>query len=196
MIRPVRVLAPLLLASGLAACAGNPATSYVAPLTGPTDAQIIAGEITDFMALSLPAATTTLALEAPAADQSSNTLTPILTAALRRRGFATVDFDEDASSSGVRRMRYQVTPMDNGDLVRLTIDGGAIQSSRFLARNSAGSLQAGGPFTVLGVERVILPAPETPPRRVGRKQRVRAPRGVVTVGNPVLTQPPRTGAAL
>lgn len=196
MIRTVRVLAPLLLAGSLAACAGSPSSSYVAPLTGPTDAQIIAGEITDFMALSLPAASTTLALEAPVSEHASNALTPVLAASLRRRGFATVDVEGEDAPAGARRMRYRVTPMDAGDLVRLTIDGGAIQSSRFLARNSVGQLQAGGPFTVLGVERVILPAPEPAPRRVVRKQRGRAPRSVVTVGRPALASPPRAGIAL
>lgn len=196
MIRPVRVLAPLILAGSLAACAGSPSSSYVAPLAGPTDAQIIAGEITDFMALSLPAASTTLALEAPVSEHASNALTPVLTAALRRRGFATVDIEGEDTPAGARRMRYRVTPMDEGDLVRLTIDGGAIQGSRFLARNSAGYLQAGGPFTVLGVERVIVPAPEPAPRRVARKQRGRAPWGVMTVGRPAPVSPPRTGVAL
>lgn len=176
MIRPVNLLASLLACASLAACAGNPAGSYVAPLTVPADAQTLAAGIADFMASSLPAASTTLALEPPAPEQSGNALTPALANALRRRGFATVDANADAVPPGARRVRYRVTPMDGGDLVRLTIDGGAIQGNRFFARNPAGTLQAGGPFTVLGVESVIVTAPETPARRrVGRKPRVAPP---------------------
>lgn len=192
MIHAARVLAPLVLAGSLAACAGSPSSSYVALLAGPTDAQIIAGEITEFVALSLPATSTTLALEAPVSEHASNALTPALTASLRRRGFATVDVEGENTPAGARRMRYRVTPMDEGDLVRLTIDGGAIQSSRFLARNTAGQLQPGGPFTVLGVERVILPVPEPAPRRVARRRG----RGAVMVGRPVVVSPPRAGVAL
>ena len=182
MTRPAHLLASLLACAGLAACAGGPGGSYVAPLTAPADAQTLASGIADFMASSLPAAATTLALEPPSPEQSGNALTPVLADALRRRGFATVDANVGAVPLGARRLRYRVTPMDGGDLVRLTIDGGAIQGNRFFARNPAGTLQAGGPFTVLGVERVIAIAPETPARRrVGRGQRVAPPRGLMIV---------------
>jgi hypothetical protein len=48
-----------------------------------------------------------------------------------------------------------VTPLDNGDLVRLAIDDlvrlaidDRTEASRFFVRNSRGGLQAGGPFMV------------------------------------------------
>jgi hypothetical protein len=42
MNRPIRRLAPLLAACSLAACAVGPNTSYVAALSAPTDAQVLA----------------------------------------------------------------------------------------------------------------------------------------------------------
>ncbi len=196
MIRPVNLLASLLACAGLAACAGSPASSYVAPLTAAADAQTLAVGISDFLASSLPAASTTLALEPPSLDQSGNALTPALADALRRRGFATVEAGGDVALSGARRLRYWVTPMDNGDLVRLTIDGGAIQGNRFFARNSGGSLQAGGPFTVLGVEQVIGAPPEPPAGLRGGNRPRRPARGLVTVQRPAPTPRPLAGAAL
>lgn len=87
--------------------------------------------------------------------------------------------------------------MDGGDLVRLTIDGGAIQGNRFFARNRAGHLQAGGPFTVLGVEPAVAAAPETPaPLRVARRPHGGAARGLVTVHRPVPTGGAPAGTAL
>lgn len=181
MTRRAQILASLLACAGLSACAGSPASSYVMPLAAAADAQTLAVGISDFMALSLPAASTTLALEPPLPDQAGNALTPLLADALRRRGFATLDADGDAAPSGARRLRYWITPMDGGDLVRLTIDGGAIQGNRFFARNTAGSLQAGGPFTVLGVERVIAALPEPVLRLRGGNRPRRPIRGPVAV---------------
>ena len=196
MTRPAQLLASLLACAGLSACAGSPTSSYVTPLAAAADAQTLAVGISDFMASSLPAASTTLALEPPASDQSGNALTPALADALRRRGFATLDAGGDAVPSGLRRLRYWVTPMDGGDLVRLTIDGGAIQGNRFFARNTAGFLQAGGPFTVLGVERIIGARPEPPSKARAGNQPRRPVRAPVTVRRLAPTPGPLAGAAL
>jgi hypothetical protein len=51
----------------------------------------------------------------------------------------------------VHHPRYLVTALDNGDLVRLTLDD-ATEGSRFFVRNTAGGLQAGGPLTVTQAE--------------------------------------------
>jgi hypothetical protein len=67
-------------------------------------------------------------------------------AALRDRGFAVAD-EGQAGTHGTHHIRYLVTPLDNGDLVRVSIDDSA-QASRFFVRNTAGGLQAGGPFMV------------------------------------------------
>ena len=192
MIRPAHLLASLLACASLAACAGGPGGSYVASLTAPADAQTLASGIADFMASSLPAAATTLALEPPSPEQSGNALTPVLADALRRRGFATVDAGDAEVPPGARRLRYRVTPMDGGDLVRLTLDGGAIQGNRFFARN-----RAGVPFTVLGVEPAVAAAPGTPARlRVARRPRGGAARGLVTVQRPVPAGVALAGTAL
>ena len=86
-------------------------------------------------------------LDPTPSDQAGNDLTPVFVAALRDRGFAVADARQ-AGASGAHHIRYLVTRLDNGDLVRVSIDGGAMEASRFFVRNTAGDLQAGGPFTV------------------------------------------------
>jgi hypothetical protein len=89
-------------------------------------------------------------LDPTPSDQARNALTPSLASALRRHGFAVAE-DGQTVPSGAHRLRYLVTPLDNGDLMRLTLDG-ATEGSRFFVRNSAGGLQSGGPFTVTQAE--------------------------------------------
>ena len=129
----------------LGACVAGPNSSYVGPIDAPADAQVLAAGMADFMAARLPAASTTIALDPTAAGQAGNALTPVLVTALRERGFAIAN-EHQAGMPGSHRVRYRVTPLDNGDLVRLTVDG--TEASRFFARNTAGTLQAGGPYTV------------------------------------------------
>jgi hypothetical protein len=140
-------LAPVLLAmSVLAACTLDPGSSYVGRLETPADAQILAAGMVDFVVAQLPAASSTVMLDPTPVDQVGNALTPAFAAALRDRGFAVADTTQvDAPS--MHHIRYLVTPLDNGELVRVSIDGGA-EASRFFVRNTAGDLQAGGPFTI------------------------------------------------
>lgn len=140
-------LSPALLAmSVLAACALDPGSSYVGRLDTPADAQMLAAGMVDFVAAQLPAASSTVVLDPTPTDQAGNALTPAFAAALRDRGFAVADtMQVDAPS--VHQIRYLVTPLDNGELVRVSIDGSA-EASRFFVRNTAGDLQAGGPFTI------------------------------------------------
>jgi hypothetical protein len=100
----------------------------------------------EFVSTQLPAASSTIALDPTPADQASNALTPAFTAALRRRGFAVAD-DRQAAAPAAHHLRYWVTPLDNGDVVRLSIDD-RTEASRFFVRNTQGGLQAGGPFMV------------------------------------------------
>ena len=138
--------AALLTACGLAACTDAPDTSYVASLSGPADAKVIAAGIGAFLRTQLPAASTTLVLDPTQADQASNGLTPVLADDLRQQGFAVT---EAAGSAGAHTLRYWVTPLDaSGELVRLMIDGHQ-QAARFFVRTAAGTLQSGGPFTVM-----------------------------------------------
>ena len=136
---------PLIVAATmLSGCAYDPDGSYVEPLTAPADATVLAGAMTEFVSMRLPAARNALILQVTSAGQASNAVTPLLTDDLRRRGFALVA----DGTEGAHRVRYLVTPLDQGDLVRLSLDGGNTEASRFFVRTMAGALQAGGPFTI------------------------------------------------
>jgi hypothetical protein len=137
---------PLLVACSLAACAIGPNTSYVAALSAPTDATVIANGISSFMRTQLPAASTTIALDPIPTEQASNALTPLLADSLRQQGFAVA---QGLAPAGSHSLRYWVTPLDaSGELVRLMIDDRK-EASMFFVRNTAGNLQSGGPFTVM-----------------------------------------------
>jgi hypothetical protein len=143
---PMRAALPLLVAVSLGSCAIGPDSSYVGELSAPGDARILAADMVEFVSAQLPAGSTTIALNPTPADQASNALTPAFTAALRRRGFALAD-DRQGGAPVAHHLRYWVTPLDNGDLVRLSIDD-RTEASRFFVRNAHGGLQAGGPFVV------------------------------------------------
>jgi hypothetical protein len=114
-----RVL-PLIAAVSLAACALDSGTSYVAQVETPADGKALADGMVEFVAARLPAASSTVVLDPTPADQASNALTPAFVAALRDRGFAVAD-GRQADTAGAHHIRYLVTPLDNGDLVRVTI---------------------------------------------------------------------------
>jgi hypothetical protein len=135
----------LLASASLISCAIGPDSSYVGELSAPGDAQILAAGMAEFVSTQLPAGSSTIALDPTPADQAGNALTPAFAAALRRRGFAIGD------TPARHRLHYWVTPLDNGDLVRLSIDD-RTEASRFFVRNSRGGLQAGGPFMVRQTE--------------------------------------------
>lgn len=144
MSRPVHFALLVFATASLASCAVGPDSSYVGDLSAPGDAGILAAGMVEFVSTQLPAAASTIALDPTPPDQAS--LTPALTAALRRRGFAVAD-DKQAAAPVTHHLRYWVTPLDNGDVVRLSIDD-RTEASRFFVRNSQGGLQAGGPFMV------------------------------------------------
>lgn len=149
MIRSLHCAVPCLVAL-LAGCSFGPSSSYVAQLQQPADAKVLADSMAAFVATRLPAASSTLALDPTPSDQAGNSLIPALASALRRRGFAVAERGQPVTA-GAHHLRYLVTPLDNGDLVRLTLDD-ATEGSRFFVRNSAGGLQSGGPFTVTQAE--------------------------------------------
>jgi hypothetical protein len=136
----------LLASASLISCAIGPDSSYVGELSAPGDAQILAAGMAEFVSTQLAAGSSTIALDPTPADQAGNALTPAFAAALRRRGFAIEDNGQAATPTR-HRLRYWMTPLDNGDLVRLSIDD-RTEASRFFVRNSHGGLQAGGPFMV------------------------------------------------
>ncbi|MBO0738925.1 MAG: hypothetical protein J2P48_20555 [Alphaproteobacteria bacterium] len=138
-------LALLALAS-LAACASGPDASYVGELSASGDAQILATDMVEFVSTQIPAGTGSIALDPIPADQSSNALTPTFTTALRHRGFAVAD-NEQAAAPAAHHVRYWVTPLDGGDLVRVSIDDHT-EASRFFVRSGQSGLQAAGPLMV------------------------------------------------
>ncbi len=154
MNRILRLALPALTACGLSACAAvGPRTSYVEPLPHAGDAQVLAGSISTFLAAQIPAASSTLALDPTPTDQASNALTPVLAASLRQQGFAITTEASGAPGAPATQaghtLRYWITPMDSsGELVRLLLDGNK-EASRFFVRNTAGTLQSGGPYTVM-----------------------------------------------
>jgi hypothetical protein len=138
----VRFALPLIAAASLVSCAIGPDSSYVGELSAPGDARILAAGMVEYVSTQLPAGSSTIALDPTPADQAGNALTPVFTEALRRRGFAMADSQPDA-----HHVRYWVTPLENGDLLRLSIDD-RTEASRFFVRNNRGALQAAGPFMV------------------------------------------------
>jgi hypothetical protein len=104
----------------------------------------------EFVSARLPVASSTIVLDPTPSDQSGNALTAAFASALRRSGFAVAE-DGQPVPAGAHHIRYLVTPLDNGDLARLTIDA-STEGSRFFVRNTAGGLQAGGPLTVTQAE--------------------------------------------
>lgn len=152
MSRRWQTALPVAAAALLAACAVAPApgNSYVAQLQQPADAEMLANGMAEFVAARLPAASTTLALDPTPSAQEGNAVTPALAAALRRRGFAIAESEQPAPA-GAHQLRYLVSPLDAGLLVRLTIDQ-STEGARFFAHDSAGALQSGGPTTVTQAE--------------------------------------------
>ena len=136
----------LCLAALQGGCTLGPDQSYVADLRQPADAEVLAEGMAEFVAVRLPATSSTVALDPTLPGQGGNALTPALAAALRQRGFAVAEGGQ--TPEGVHRLRYLVAPLDNGDLVRMTLDG-TTEGARFFVRNTEGRLQSGGPYTVM-----------------------------------------------
>jgi hypothetical protein len=131
-------------------CAISPDTSYVGEFGQPVDGQAVATAMVDFVSMRLPGAPGVLVLDPTPSAQARTTLSPSFAAALRRCGFAIGDRTRPLAGS-THRVRYLVTPLDNGVLARLTIDR-TTEGAQFFVRDLGGSLQAGGPFTVRQVE--------------------------------------------
>lgn len=137
-MRPLALL-PILLLAGCASTGG----SYVdGSAFAAGDAATLASEMTTFVKSTLPPGSSTLVLDPPPAEQASNTLTPVFADSLRQAGFAIAP----AATPEARHIRYLVTPLDGGTLVRLSVGG--TQAARFFVREAGGGLQARGPFMV------------------------------------------------
>jgi type IV secretion system protein TrbH len=140
----------LCIAASMGGCAVGPDTSYVTSLQQPADAETLADGMAAFVAMRFPAASSTVALDPTPSSQAGNAVTPALAAALRHLGFGVAE-EAGTAPAGAHRLRYLVTALDGGDLVRLTLDDSA-EGSRFFMRNTAGGLQSSGPFMVTQAE--------------------------------------------
>ena len=121
-------IATLLLASALGACA-TPNGSYVDPHVSAaapiidTIVVIVAGEHPNGR---------TVCLEPLPADQASNAITPELVAALRAEGFTVAE-------TGAPVLRYQLTPLEAGTLLRVGFNG-VLASAFFAGPGASGPL--------------------------------------------------------
>jgi len=136
----------ILAVISVSGCALSPNRSYVGEFGQPADAEAVATAMAEFVSLNLPGAPGVLVLDPTPSDQASNTFTPSFAAALRRCGFSMGDAGRPLAGA-THRVRYLVTPLDNGALARLTIDG-TTEGAQFFVRNPGGRLQPGGRFTV------------------------------------------------
>ena len=143
-MRPRSRLGPILLAGVLTGCAPfGMDRSYVDGPFDPGDSETLAAVMAGFVRSRLPTASSTVVLDPLPAHQSGNALAPAFAEGLRQAGFAVAA--SAAAPAGAHRIRYLVTPFENGTLVRLTID--ATDAARHFVRSEAG-LQARGPFMV------------------------------------------------
>lgn len=140
----VLVMTLALALNGCALFQRGASSSYVAGVS-PTDAPVLADAMAGVIGQQLPPTSTTLALQPPLQGQTDNALTPALTAALARAGFALADPAQPAPNT--HSVRYRVTPLDSGLLLRVQLDAD-IEASRWYVRDRAGQLTPGSPTTV------------------------------------------------
>lgn len=136
----------------LAGCAtSRPPGSYVSGVFE-SDADLLASAMVEYLGEQLPPASTTFVLQPPARDPLGKALTPALGSALRQAGFAVQEAAPQKAApgspagSGGYALRYLISPLDAGVLVRLQYQ--QTEASRWYVRNSRGELQAASPFTV------------------------------------------------
>jgi len=116
-----RLVTVLVMAGSVAACALGSGSSYVDRVVTPADAKVLAGAMAEFVAGRLPAGSSAVILDPTPSEQAANALTPAFVAALRDRGFAVADASQ-VGAPHTHRIRYLVTRLDNGNLLRVTIE--------------------------------------------------------------------------
>ena len=143
-MRSLRLALPLLGAAALSACAAADHRSYVGDVA-PADALVLAGGVGDFVALQVRTPFSTIALDPVPSGQIGNPVTPAIASALNDRGFGVAA--NRSVAAGAHSLTYEVTPFDEGGLIRMTLDDDT-KGARYFAR-SGGQLRAGGPLTVI-----------------------------------------------
>ena len=131
----MRRLACILLAGLLSACADG-LTSEVGTISE-RDAQTLGPAIAEFVALRLRPNAGPIQVDAPRGDV---TLAPAVENALRAAGYTV------AAGPAPHRLDYQAGALDDGVLLRLSLDGG--DAARYFRRSPLDGLQASGPFSI------------------------------------------------
>jgi len=147
------LVTPCVLA-GIAGCAAAPDQSSVATVDGTFNAMVLAYSMSAFVGDRLPPRST-ITLAPPAPDEGSEAVTSVLVTALRQQHLTVIEPDTSdgppPNPTGAHRVGYRLTPLDNGVLVRVMLDG-TMQGARAYERNTADLLQPRGPFSTFQVE--------------------------------------------
>jgi len=140
----------LLVTVTLAGCVSTrPGMSYVAPDITAADAALLAADAVEHLRVSLPPAHTTVVLEPPT---THDVVTPVLVERLRAAGYGLVLVEpqggraEEAKTANGVKVRYLVSPMQHGVLLRLQYKD--VEAARFYPRGSDGNLVQSVPFMV------------------------------------------------
>lgn len=152
MLRAVLVTSSIL--AGSAGCAAAPDQSAVATVDGTFNAMVLGYSMSAFVGGRLPPRST-IYLAPPAPGEGSKAVTSILVTALRQQHLTVTEPGTSdgppPNAIGAHRVGYRLTPLDNGLLVRVMLDG-TMQGARAYERNTADLLQPRGPFSTFQVE--------------------------------------------
>ncbi len=137
-------LAVCLLFAALTGCAAF-GTKH-RDLLAPADASFVGNQVAAYAAAVLPPASSTVAVSSALALDASgvSALDDAALSALRSRGFAVAEPGTESTSA--HAMTYRAYPLDEGVLLRVSIDGA--EASRWYSRDPAGSLSPASSFTV------------------------------------------------
>lgn len=120
--------------------ARKPNSSFVGQEITASDAQELAQDMAEFLARQLPAAKTTLEIQA-----KGDVFYPLLREQLTRRGFGVIEVKPGMERRGVF-LRYRITEFYRGILVRMEYDGNA--PSRYYDRGEDGHLTLQSNYTL------------------------------------------------
>jgi hypothetical protein len=141
-------IAPMTIAVFLSACTvTRPTMSYVAPGLSGDDAVTLATDAVEHLSGPFPPAKSTLLLDPPQ-NKAGDVLTPALLARLRANGFGVIEANPKTKAPAVTDtlIRYLVSPLENGVVLRLQYQG--VEATRFYPRGTNGALLPFAPFTV------------------------------------------------
>ena len=138
-------------ALGLSACAtmSTPSSSYVGGSMSNADADVIAAAITSFVQAHVPAASSTVAIDPATVAIGGGLTSPLpglVTSDLRKAGYGVAA--PGVTVPGTHTVRYLVSPLDGGLLLRVTVD--QAQGSQVFGTTAQGMLAAASPITQTG----------------------------------------------